>query len=251
MPRTMYDSTNPAAIPATARLVGGYTDGIYGPAFKTIGRSSTGWDAAAWARFPSSVHVLISAVGTNTGTVGDVEPGCMTIPQGVAWLRMRRAAGVNASLYCNQNNTWPGLRAAVRAAGLVEPPYWVANYTTGAVMVSGAVAHQYANPTLSGGAYDLSVVADFWPGVDNGGEVDQYSKDTNDKVTEVWNLVRTGKHADANPRWIFDELEGIKKLIAAIPAAGSGWNAAQIAQINAIEASITAIRQRVEKDLAP
>lgn len=247
----MYDSTNPAAIPATAQLVGGYTDGIYGPAFKALDRSSVGWDAAAWARFPNSVHVLISAVGTDTGTVGDVEPGCMTPAQGVHWTQMRRQAGVDPTIYCNQTYGWGPVRQAFKAAGVTEPHYWVANYDRVIVIPAGAVAKQYANPTLSGGAYDLSVVADFWPGVDNGGEVDQYSKDTNDKVTEVWNLLRTGKHADANPRWIFDELEAIKKLIAAIPAAGSGWNAAQIAQINAIEASVNAIRQRVEKDLAP
>ena len=37
------------------------------------------------------------------------------------------------------------------------------------------------------------------------------AKDTNDKVTEVWNLLRTGQQANApaNPRWIFNELEGI------------------------------------------
>lgn len=167
MTRTMYDSTNPAAIPTSAALVGGYTDGIYGPEFKAIGRSSTGWDAAAWARFPNSVHILISAIGTNTGTVGDVEPGCMTPAQGVQWTLKRRAAGVDPTIYCNQTYGWGPVRQAFRVAGVAEPHYWVANYDRVIVIPKGAVAKQYANPALSGGGYDLSVVADFWPGVDN------------------------------------------------------------------------------------
>lgn len=39
MTRTMYDSTNPGAIPASAALVAGYVDGLYR------------WSDAAWARF--------------------------------------------------------------------------------------------------------------------------------------------------------------------------------------------------------
>lgn len=164
--RTMFDSTNPAAIPTSAELVGGYTDGIYGPDFKAIGRSATGWDAAAWARFPNSVHVLISAIGTDSGTVGDVEPGCMSPQQGVFWVKKRRAAGVTPSIYCNEKYGLPSVRAAFRYWGVAEPPYWVANYDGVALLRPGEVARQYANPTLTGHPYDKSIVADYWPGVD-------------------------------------------------------------------------------------
>lgn len=241
MTRTLFDSTNIYDIPTTAPMVGYYVDGVYAISA-----------AAVRARFPSAILVGISAVGTDNGTVGDVEPGCMTAQQGVQWVQYRRAANADPTIYCNETYAWPLVRAAFKAAGVTEPHYWCANYDGVAVLRPGEVARQYANPTLTHGHYDLSVVADFWPGVDNGEEVDQYSKDTNDKVTEVWNLLRTGLHAPANPRWIFDELEGLKAQIAALPSSGGGgWTPAQTQQVNAIQASVTAIRQRVEKDLAP
>jgi hypothetical protein len=47
--------------------------------------------------------------------------------------------------------------------GVAEPHYWIANYSTGAIMYAGSVAHQYSNP----GPVDISIVADYWPGVDS------------------------------------------------------------------------------------
>jgi len=46
---------------------------------------------------------------------------------------------------------------------VTEPHWWIAAYPgNGANLYPGAVAHQYADP----GPVDLSVVADYWPGVD-------------------------------------------------------------------------------------
>jgi hypothetical protein len=151
----MYDSTNPFDIPTSAPMVGGYVDGIYA------------WSAAGWARFPNSVKVRIAIFETtNDGHVGDVEPGCMSVTGSVAWVQMRRGAGADPTIYMNAS-TWPQVRVAFQNAGVREPHYWVASYPGGgAVIPAGAVAHQYANPTTSGGHYDLSAVADTWPGVD-------------------------------------------------------------------------------------
>lgn len=151
----MYDSTNIQDDPLEAQLVGYYIDGIYATSA-----------APVIARFPHAVLVPISAIGTNAGIVGDVEPGCMTVGESVGWVQMRRAAGADPTLYVNQMHGWAPVRYAFRSAGIPEPHYWVANYDGVAQIPPGAVAKQYANPTLTHGHFDLSVVADYWPGVD-------------------------------------------------------------------------------------
>lgn len=175
MTRTMYDSTNVQDDPADAQLVGYYVDGIYAVS-----------EAAVRARFPNAVLVAISAIGTNAGIVGDVEPGCITIPQSVDWVLMRRAAGLDPTLYVNQTYGWALARQAFFNRGIPQPHWWVANYDDVAVIPAGAVAKQYANPTLTHGHFDLSVVADIWPGVDGlfgptagplGGELDMATAD--------------------------------------------------------------------------
>lgn len=156
MTRLCYDSTNILDIPTSAPLVGYYVDGIYAAS-----------PAAIAARFPKSVPVPISAIGTNVGTVGDVEPGCIwPVAAAVPWVVKRRAAGVDPTIYCNQWNSWSQVRQAFQKARVREPYYWVANYDGVAVIPAGAVAKQYANPTLTGHHYDLSVCVDNWPGVD-------------------------------------------------------------------------------------
>lgn len=158
MTRTMYDSVNPSAIPTTAAMVAGYVDGRFA------------WSAAGWARFPNAVKVRIAVFpSTNDGHVLDCETGDATPAQCPAWVRMRRAAGVDPTVYCAQSQ-WATVQAAFTAAGVPQPHYWVASYPgTGAGTVPvGAVAHQYADSATSGGDWDLSAVLDYWPGVDAG-----------------------------------------------------------------------------------
>lgn len=65
-------------------------------------------------------------------------------------------------MYCSAS-AWGDVRQAFQDQ-LVQPPqYWIANYNDVASIPDGAIAHQYTDGT---GAYDTSVVADFWPGVD-------------------------------------------------------------------------------------
>lgn len=148
--RTMYDSTNWAAIPADAAMVAGYVDGRYK------------WPDDGWERFPSAVKVRIAVfAATDDGHVLDVERGNAAPEEAPGWVKMRRAAGVDPSVYCNLS-TWPAVRRAFAAAGVSEPHYWVAEWGRHMVIPDGAVALQYR----AAGLYDLSVVADHWPGVD-------------------------------------------------------------------------------------
>jgi hypothetical protein len=154
--RTMYDSVTPGAIPTSAVLVAGYVDGPYA------------WSKGDWARFPKAVKVRIATrAATNDGHVLDVEPGDATAAQAVNWVVMRRKAAVDPSIYCSQS-AWAGVRAAFAAARVAAPHYWIAHYDGDKTIPAGAVAKQYADPPNTGGHYDLSAVADHWPGVDQG-----------------------------------------------------------------------------------
>jgi len=150
--RTMYDGINSDAsvIPTSAQLVGGYVDGNYV------------WSAADWNRFPHSIHVGIAVKSTtNAGVVLDVEKGNATPAESVDWVLLRRKAGVDPTVYCSQSE-WPTVRAAFQARKVAEPHYWVANYNKDKTIPAGAIAHQYESDTR----WDISSVADYWPGVD-------------------------------------------------------------------------------------
>jgi hypothetical protein len=159
MTRTMYDSTTAADIPLGAKMVAGYVDGRYR------------WSDGDWARFPNAIKVRISIFGVDDGDAGDIEVGCMTPAQGVDWARRRLAAGLRTvACYVNRSNRAEveqlAQRAGIRSDQLV---LWVATLDGTRTVAPGpypVVAVQYANPALSGGHYDLSEVADYWPGVD-------------------------------------------------------------------------------------
>jgi hypothetical protein len=248
--RYLYDSTNIQDDPASAHLVAYYIDGEYATSA-----------AALRTRFPTAILVPISAVGTNAGVVGDVEPGCMTINQGVQWVKTRRAMGVDPTIYCNELNGWSSVRAAFRAAGVAEPHYWVADYDGIAVLPAGAVAKQYANPTLTHGHFDLSVVADYWPGVDgqySGGTTaigDDMSAQAEAQIQTIYNVLTTNS---ALASVINDTHALVQKLSAPAPAPASVDSAAILAAIadlkahpsyDPADASTLAIVTRIENAL--
>lgn len=152
--RTMYDSVSASSIPTNAQIVAGYVDGLYE------------WSNADWARFPHSVKVRIAVfTTTDDGHVLDCEPGNNSPASSVDWVLMRRKAGVDPTVYCGRNTWWSQIRAAFHARGVAEPHYWVADYSvsqSSPQIPGGALALQYTDA----GPYDLSVVADYWPGVD-------------------------------------------------------------------------------------
>lgn len=189
MTRRMYDSTNPADIPRGTAVVGGYVNGIFGPAHAAFGVA--GWDAAGWARHAGAAHVEISVYPTGEGNCGDVEPGCIWPPaEAVDYVRHCRADGREPSLYCDLNN-WPAIRQAIQAAGLVEPHYWVALWDeVESIPWPDAVGKQYDHPPHSGGHYDLSLVVDHWPGVDSM----TYTPPANDSqaLEQTFNMIKWG-----------------------------------------------------------
>ena len=148
---TMYDSTNPDDIPATAEIVAGYVDGAFV------------WPATGWARFAGATHVTIAVDPATWADVLDVETGNPATPAtSVAWVSTMRLHGRIPTIYCNRSS-WPTLRAAFTAAGVGEPGWWVAEWTGSEHTIAGTVAVQYANPDTSGGHYDLSTTVPGWP----------------------------------------------------------------------------------------
>lgn len=144
---TMYDAVNPDNIPRTPppTIVAGY---INGPI-------ST-WPAPAWTQFPTAYMVRISVLASaDAGEVLDVESGDATPEQAPNWVRLRRAAGIDPVIYCNQG-TWEEVQAAFAAASMPQPHYWIANWDNQPTLISGAIAHQYKNDLSPG--YDVSVV---------------------------------------------------------------------------------------------
>lgn len=164
MARTMYDGVagGAAAIGRQAKpgdLAAGYGDGLYR------------WSDADWAHIAPGVIRVVIVVhpSTNAGVILDCEPGNCGPADAVDWVLMRRAAGADPTVYCNQHDTvtgWPAVRGAFQARGVREPHYWVADYDGVAEIPAGAVGKQYADDIALGRPWDLSVVADYWPGVD-------------------------------------------------------------------------------------
>lgn len=166
--RLMYDSTTPWDIPRDAEMVAYYVDGLYA------------WPQAWLDMFPRAIKVGISAIGVKVAQVGDVEVGCIWPPRNaVPWARRARAAGFDPTIYVNELNDWGPTRQAFRDAGEPEPHWWVARYNGVRIVPAGSVGRQFAhphdgdgvanNPWETGKHYDLSIIAAFWPGVDNRG----------------------------------------------------------------------------------
>ena len=154
--RTFYDAITPANIPVDAAGVCGYIDGKYA------------WTAADWARFPNAVKARIAVFSsTSDGHILDVEWGCSTPQDAPGWVAKRRRAGIDPTVYTSYGNlgqNWGLVINEFHRQGVAEPHWWIAAYPgNGSNLYPGAVAHQYANP----GPVDISVAADYWPGVDN------------------------------------------------------------------------------------
>lgn len=153
MTRTMYDGVSVGSIPGNATMVACYASGTYQN------------EAEARARFPHATIVTIAVrASDNVGHVLDCENGDATPDQCPGWARMRRAAGLATPCIYMNDGEWGAVQAAFRAAGEPQPLYWLAAWDGSATVPSGCVAHQYANTP----GYDISAVADHWPGVDPG-----------------------------------------------------------------------------------
>jgi hypothetical protein len=148
----MYDATVPGNIRASAAMVAWYGDGLYA------------WSQADLDRFADAVKVRITVFADDDeGQVLDVENGDATPVEAPGWAQRRRAAGQDPTVYCNAS-TWPQVRAEFALAKVAEPHWWIAEYDGRPEVPAGAVAKQYlGGPTA---LFDVSAVADYWPGVD-------------------------------------------------------------------------------------
>lgn len=166
--RLMFDSTTPWDIPRDAKMIAYYVDGKYA------------WPQAWLDMFPLAQKVSISAIGVKTAHVGDVEVGCIWPPRtAVPWVLRARADGYDPTIYVNELNDWGPVRQAFRDAGVPEPHYWVARYNGVRSYPEGSIGRQFAHPHDGDGVadrpwetgkhYDLSIIAPYWPGVDDGG----------------------------------------------------------------------------------
>jgi hypothetical protein len=210
----MYDSVTPSHIPVDAMMVAGYVDL---------------WSAADWASFPKAIKVRIARNVHESGDVLDVESGDATPAQAPAWVTRERARdGKDKTVYMSQS-VWQAVRDAFKAQNVREPQYWTAAYSTppNENIPAGAVAHQYINPPGSGGHYDISSVADFWPGIDQKQQEDIMLRVV---VTGVGEWLLSGSMyvnvdpgsaaslaASGIPTWTIDQVQH-DKLIAASAA---------------------------------
>ena len=155
MIRTMFDGVNPAQVPAGAAIYAGYVDGEW-----------QSYNELAAAN-PTARHVSICVAATGSARVLDVEKGDATPDQAPGWAETQRRSGnPYPVVYCNEENTWPAVKAAFTQQGVEPPLYWVAAYVDDAahvpVVPDGAIALQYYDY----GGYDASAVAAYWPGLD-------------------------------------------------------------------------------------
>lgn len=149
MTRFMYDSINVARLPATAKMFAGYVNGRW-PTFNQLR-----------AAYPSAICVSIAVTIDADADVLDVEKGDAYPTQAPSWAVRQRNRGATPTIYCSLN-TWPAVKQAFKDAGVAEPLYWIAHYDGMSAIPDGAIAKQYTG----GDGYDLSSVADYWPGID-------------------------------------------------------------------------------------
>jgi peptidoglycan hydrolase-like protein with peptidoglycan-binding domain len=155
--RYMFDSDN-ETYPSDVQIIAAYVDG-----------SRTGHNfARAHAAHPGAQFWLISAVGDVDGDVIDIEPGNVWPPSNaVDWIKRQRARGADPAFYCNTSTLNQCLQAFADA-GIETPHWWRADYNGVQDLEMGEIAHQYADPLLTGSHWDASVIDDDMPGLSAG-----------------------------------------------------------------------------------
>lgn len=165
----MFDSANPADVPLTSDLVAGYVDG------------GSPWSADAFARFAAAGKTVVRICVYNDrfdANMIDIEPGNNDAAGAVPWIAGMWERGRTPTVYCFSDAGPTGYRISdVRAAcdaavpPVRHPLFVIAKWDNDPSTFDPTgdpeiVGKQYANPALTGGHYDASVIADVWPGVD-------------------------------------------------------------------------------------
>jgi hypothetical protein len=212
--RTMYDAVTARNIlnhDRTPALVAGYIDRI----------KLAPWSAGDWALFPNARKVtIVKKASTRDGHVLDVEPGDATPEQAPGWAAQRRRDGfAHPVIYCNRS-TWPKVKAAFAAQGVAPPLYWIATASGRPEIPDGAIAAQYL---LDYQGVDVSVVADYWPGVDGPATEGESDMDKNqDQLHREMHVELTGAAAPIYPPQSYVPLRKIVERIDGNVAALSG-----------------------------
>lgn len=149
--RTMYDAVTVANLPPGGDLYAGYIDGRYANV-DTIR-----------ARFPTARVVVISVVGGTPADVLDVEAGDVKPAGAPQWVTWMRSLGRTPTIYCPRS-LWTACIFQFNVQGVEWPNWWIAQYDNDPTIPNGAVAKQYGGNR--DGGYDISSVADHWPGID-------------------------------------------------------------------------------------
>ena len=147
---TMYDSTQPGAIPEDATVVALYRNGRF---------AATQAQASA---FPVHLWIDVLATAPAEASILDVETGDATPADVPRWVSSRLADSplFKARLYCDLS-TWPAVRAEVATLPPVERAqvrYWIANPTGTPHLVPGSDATQY----LWTPGFDVSEFGSNW-----------------------------------------------------------------------------------------
>lgn len=148
--RYMYDSVNANNLPVNGDFYAGYVAGNW-PNFIEISK-----------KFPKKRVVSIAVQADEDAQVLDIEQGDATADQAPAWVvRMRKAGRKRPTIYTSRANV-PAVMAALDAAKVPHPDFWVADWTGAEHSVPGAVAVQY----MSTPEYDKTCITDrYWPDV--------------------------------------------------------------------------------------
>ena len=166
---TMYDSTNVDDIPHSAEMVAGYIDGRCPTWFEVRARFHhlSPHYTPTIATSPYS-----TAKGWSVADVLDVEPGNFSINGSPGWglglipewvQHQRKVKPHQAPVVYVSLSFVDLVKAELDHAGVAHPQWWIADWTGVPHLVSGSVATQYADPTTSGGHFDLSVVSPDFP----------------------------------------------------------------------------------------
>jgi len=150
MSRIMYDSVNIDNLPTNGDAYAGYVGGnwpTYGPLTK---------------KFPGKPIVSIAVNATEDAQVLDVEQGDATAADVPAWLSRQRKNGRKRPTVYTSRSNMGAVIAALDAAKVAHPDFWIADWTGAPHAVPGAVAVQY----LSNDKFDETVITDaHWPEV--------------------------------------------------------------------------------------
>lgn len=158
--RLMYDSDTPGAIPAGV-MRAGYIDGV------------NPWPPG----MPMDVRIARNSL-TDDGHAADIEGGAMPLSYFLNWAARRLRSLPAVTAYVNRANG-KDVENACLAAGYTPTSgqvlLWIStldgtravtHWNDGSPVRFPVIGVQYASAAMSGGHYDISEVADYWPGVD-------------------------------------------------------------------------------------